>query len=355
MDPGLEITLLLSAGREVSTGRYFDVVARLSQRASVEDLCLALDSYLGSRSSSGRLALCCTRLGTLAMHELIVNTGLRSGDILTLTEGVSLAEASSNHLKMSSSPPENAVAELLVHAGPQAGRRLSLPVGCYVLGRDPACEEGIALLDPSVSRRHLRLSVDREAVSISDLSSSNGFAVEGDPASAVRLDLGAATQVEVGRSVIAFRRPAPVAIGSDSTSEGTRLFNRAPRIATPYAPPRLNLGPVPRETNLGKLQLLAVFAPIALGVPTAFILGQWELLLSVLLTPVLWSSLAERGTGHRSFQRSVAGYERKLRELGAQLEQARAAERDVRRAASPDAIASAGVASRAVGAPAARE
>jgi hypothetical protein len=76
--------------------------------------------------------------------------------------------------------------ELGGHDG--AGRRVRLVFGetqlrrCYpglAIGRHPALND-LVVDDPTVSRRHLRLSRDGEQMLIEDLNSLNGSAVDGE-------------------------------------------------------------------------------------------------------------------------------------------------------------------------------
>lgn len=58
-------------------------------------------------------------------------------------------------------------------------RRIELPSGEVLVGRDPACA---VLLDvPGVSRHHARLRVDSDAITLEDLGSKNGTSLDGRP------------------------------------------------------------------------------------------------------------------------------------------------------------------------------
>lgn len=70
----------------------------------------------------------------------------------------------------------------LRHEGPRAvlvvsGRRIELPVGTTVIGRDEQVD--VVIAHASVSRRHARLSVERRRVVLEDLNSKNGTRVDG--------------------------------------------------------------------------------------------------------------------------------------------------------------------------------
>lgn len=69
--------------------------------------------------------------------------------------------------------------ELLVVAGPDAGRWLPLPAGEFVIGTDPACD--LRLADPAAGRRHLHLGIGSHEVAATDLRSPAGTTIDGEP------------------------------------------------------------------------------------------------------------------------------------------------------------------------------
>ncbi|WP_353815895.1 FHA domain-containing protein [Agromyces sp. SYSU T00266] len=69
---------------------------------------------------------------------------------------------------------------LLVVGGRWGGRRLAVPPGTTVVGRDPSC--GIVLDVEGVSRRHARLVRTGDTVTIEDAGSTNGTSVNGEAA-----------------------------------------------------------------------------------------------------------------------------------------------------------------------------
>ncbi|WP_171203532.1 FHA domain-containing protein, partial [Pseudokineococcus marinus] len=69
------------------------------------------------------------------------------------------------------------VLHLHVVAGPDAGLVVPLPPGRHVLGRGAGAD--VRLDDPRLSRRHLRLDVDRRGALVTDLGSANGTLVDG--------------------------------------------------------------------------------------------------------------------------------------------------------------------------------
>jgi len=81
-------------------------------------------------------------------------------------------------------------------------RRIPLPDGEHVIGRDPAV--AIHVESPDVSRRHALLVVTEGTVVIEDLSSKNGTKLN-DTAIAGRVTLHDGDRIQLGPTVIIFR------------------------------------------------------------------------------------------------------------------------------------------------------
>jgi pSer/pThr/pTyr-binding forkhead associated (FHA) protein len=62
--------------------------------------------------------------------------------------------------------------ELILRSGKRSGRRITLPGGEVVIGRDEGCR--IRLTSSDVSRRHCLLRCDGEEITAADLGSRNG-------------------------------------------------------------------------------------------------------------------------------------------------------------------------------------
>jgi len=82
---------------------------------------------------------------------------------------------------------------LVVLEGLDAGRRLELKSGTYVVGKDPRCS--LAMTDPAVSRQHLELRVELEGIRVRDLGSKNGTSLDGVRVTEVVLGSGALLRV----------------------------------------------------------------------------------------------------------------------------------------------------------------
>ena len=83
---------------------------------------------------------------------------------------------------------------LIVRSGPDAGRECPLPA-TLVIGRSP--EADMVLTDPTISRRHVELSMEGTTVVVEDLGSSNGTYVNGGPIE-IPTRLGAGDLIGIG-------------------------------------------------------------------------------------------------------------------------------------------------------------
>ncbi|WP_305775554.1 FhaA domain-containing protein [Pseudonocardia sp. N23] len=82
-----------------------------------------------------------------------------------------------------------------------SGRNYQLTEGTHVIGRGQ--ESHFRLPDTGVSRRHLEISWDGQAATLSDLGSTNGTTVNGSPVQSCQLSDG--DMIRVGHSSLVFR------------------------------------------------------------------------------------------------------------------------------------------------------
>ncbi len=342
------IELLLSIGHPDAEAGNLDVAVRIAPDTQVGGLSVALERYCESAQGTGEYDrdrdrdappdLHCARVGRLDPGERVVDSGLRSGDVVALVADARFAASPFERVRTREPTLDGSVVDLVVRAGPQAGTHVSLLPGRYLLGRDPACE--IVLDDPSLSRRHLAVKVGFGTVEIEDLGSLNGSTVEGRTLrGTTRLDIEESPQVELGRSVITLTRARRPASAVDMGGDGLISFNRQLRLVEPCRPPRMRLEAAPPDMGRTKLQIGAALVPLLLGGASAAIFRQPALLLSMLLGPatLVWSYVSESRHGRRLFQQSMARYTKGLAALADELERATRRECAARRAAAPDA------------------
>ena len=209
-DESEDLTLLIPRGATVR-----ELIDQLASRRHLE------------AAGPGRLALRAEATGVLAPNGDLLEVGLRNGDRLEL--GVIAGPIDGTTIVPGAA--QEPVADVIIIAGPEAGRRFALPGGGHTLGR----EDGVAIQlgDPSLSREHLLLTVTGSEIRVRDLNSSNGTAIEGTavPACAER-PLRTVQVVRAGRTVFAVVAPgeqAPDAV-SVGAVDGRRPHNRMPRI-----------------------------------------------------------------------------------------------------------------------------
>ncbi|MGI8711263.1 MAG: FtsK/SpoIIIE domain-containing protein, partial [Acidimicrobiales bacterium] len=264
-----------------------------------------------------------------------------------------------------------AVAELVVVDGLDVGRRLPLPPGHHVVGRSDDGPKGavadLAVADPTVSRRHLDVTVAADAtVTVADAGSTNGSTLDGRPLDASATVAPAGTVISCGATRLLLEAPPIAASRLPPPCRGatTRPLHRRPRppfpegeapLAAP-APP----DPPPAVTPVG---VVGVAASLALGGLMVVLLHAWTYAAFALLGPVLLVANAVdsrrrrrrwRRGGDRRRYRELAGFADALAQRGqaerrrrrrlhpgpaAAVEQTRTAPQSCwqRRASDPDA------------------
>lgn len=151
-------------------GREDDLAVEGAASATAAEIAAALAFHAGTPTGCG---LHCLRLGPLPPELPLHRSGLRDGDVVAL--GPLPRAATTDTLSGSGAP----VAELAVVGGPAAGRRVGLTAGSIA---------------------------PHGAVTIVDVGSSNGTAVDGGGLAAGEpRSLGPEEQVEAGRSLLAIR------------------------------------------------------------------------------------------------------------------------------------------------------
>ena len=90
---------------------------------------------------------------------------------------------------------------LIVLRGVDEGKQFDLAGPTTAVGRHSA--NAVALHDTQVSRRHLEISWDGQTATLSDLGSTNGTTVNGNPVQTWQLNDG--DVIRVGHSSLVFR------------------------------------------------------------------------------------------------------------------------------------------------------
>jgi pSer/pThr/pTyr-binding forkhead associated (FHA) protein len=139
---------------------------------------------------------------------------------------------------------------LEVVEGPAAGTRIPL-TGPIELGRDPELEH--SLPDRQVSRRHARVEPEAGGAVLTDLGSTNGTYVNGQPIGAER-SLAPGDQIRIGLTVLELRGSAEPA--TDRTVPRPAVTPLGDEVLQPAAPEELQDEEVTLPTGRGPLARL---------------------------------------------------------------------------------------------------
>ena len=302
--------------------------------ATVGDVAAALAGAgplrAGAAQDPGRMTLRVLDAAGLRPPTLLTSrtpldeSGLRSGDLVDVSP---VGDDRS---------PSVQAAVVQVLSGPDAGASFPLAYGATEVGRSARC--GVVLSDPLVSKRHMRITVG-QGVEVHDLNSANGVVVADQRVQ--RLRLGPEDAVTVGETMLRVRllttaRNVPGAsAGTDTTDIA---FTRSPRVVPRTPEPRISLPQVPRTRTSNRFPLLAMVAPLLMGVTMLLLLRNPMSLLFVLLSPVIMIGnwIDQRRRGKRERIQDITVFTQGVARADRELQVAHAAERAARVAQYPD-------------------
>jgi S-DNA-T family DNA segregation ATPase FtsK/SpoIIIE len=231
--------------------------------------------------------------------------------------------------------PESEVV-LRVIDGPDRGARFILESETVWIGRQAGVD--IVLSDSSVSKRHARIELEAEGITVIDNNSANGIEVDGGRVSRVFLLEGArfaigATLLEV-ESVVRTRAIDPA---SSSDVGAPHAFVRRPRVEARFPGETLDAPELPSRPRPQPFPWLVMIAPLLLG-GILFAVTQSVLsIIFVALSPVLmaasWTTqFLER---RRTLREQIADFRQEIATLEQRVVQLAEQERQVRLAESP--------------------
>lgn len=235
---------------------------------------------------------------------------------------------------------EVGVLELHVVGGPDAGQVVPLPRGRHVIGRGAG--PAVSLDDVDVSREHAAITVGSRELTVEDLGSTNGTAVDGrllgrvDP-SPVR----PGQLLQLGDSTLSLAVPHDAPVTSRPAGDGTIGVLRPPRLQTQPPAVEIDWPAPPVDPPRSPLAWVAIGLPAGLGVTMAVLLGSPAYLAMALLSPLvlLGSWLAERRGLRTGRRRRHASHTADVAEAQRRLDTAVAADAQASRAAHPDLAA----------------
>lgn len=185
-----------------------------------------------------------------------------------------------------SKPPPRSQLQLVVHAGPLAGKGYPIRGESLTFGRDP--NNDITLDDSQVSRYHARLLIHGDQIVLEDLGSTNGTLVNGKPISEQHI-LQPADIISIGTSVFGVKGfAAPNTLGVTQVSREKPTFldipsSRPPSDPSPPVRVRKPSPPVPAQPAKAEssgLSMLAIGGILALIIVILIIAGVTAFILS---------------------------------------------------------------------------
>ncbi|KRE62332.1 FtsK/SpoIIIE domain-containing protein [Nostocoides sp. Soil756] len=225
--------------------------------------------------------------------------------------------------------------ELVTIGGPDAGRTWPLEAPGVVVGRAPG--DGFRLADPSLSRRHARVTVAPGGLGVEDLGSTNGVLVDGRRAEG-RVALDTSSVVVIGSTTLRVRRAPGARAALVHPGDGTALVTPSPVGPVPVSGADVEAPPPPADPPAPRLPWVAALVPLPVLAVMAYFLGP-QLLAFAVLGPV--AVLATHAVDRRRARSErAAGVRRHADATAAARSRAAtalAAERAARHRAHPDA------------------
>ena len=176
------------------------------------------------------------------------------------------------------------MAELIIRAGKLQGKRIVLPEGEIIVGRDDACQ--MRLASSLVSHRHCALDVGPEGIRVRDLGSQNGTYVN-DVAVTDPLLLRSGDVLRVGAAL--FQVPEPLSPAAKSNSKTDELPISDADIANWLTGEQRTAGPKESDTTVIHVRSSAKTDPVVASA-----------------TPRPASSPSPKKTGPRSIKEEAA-------------------------------------------------
>lgn len=225
--------------------------------------------------------------------------------------------------------------QLHVVSGMRAGAVFVLPVGTHEIGRVGALSWG----DQSMSRRHCRVTVTTEAITVTDLGSTNGTFLEGE-----RLDAEAETPwplgalLELGDSAVVVREARHDETVVENADPGWRTFLRPPRIQPYHLTPTVEVPRPPGKQHKRSFPVIAMIAPIVLGLVMFLVMRNPMYLMFLLMSPMMMAAnyFSERRGQGKTRAEELAEYHEKLEVAQARLVEHTESEQQRLRASLPD-------------------
>lgn len=228
-----------------------------------------------------------------------------------------------------------ALVELTIIKGKNAGRRISLTEGSYLIGRESDCF--LVLDDALVSRHHARLDVG-PVIEIVDLKSANGIEVDGGRVSRLRITAG--QQLDLGDTSLRIEPLSEAGLDPVVVSGGAVPFNRSPRVEPRYSGIQFPSPDIPMEADKPPFPWAMMVVPLLMGA-VAYVVskGNPSSFIFVAMSPLMMLANylmgRKRSVQHRDSQ--IGTFEEQFTALKAELTHEVDSERGARLAETPSA------------------
>lgn len=181
-----------------------------------------------------------------------------------------------------------------VVSGPNEGQEFTISAGVNYVGR--AASAQVVLEDDQVSRRHASITV-AETIVIVDVNSANGVEVDGMLVD--RAILTEQSRILIGRNMLRIARldelrPQPAGTQQaqgvhlpGAESSPVAAFSRSPRVEAAYRGAPVQAPELPGLPDKARFPILAMVAPLILGVVLFAVTRQVYSLLFIALSPLI--------------------------------------------------------------------
>ncbi len=307
-----------------SASHQADLAIGVEPSHTVGDVAAAIAEFIG-RPPGTIPTLSRRGTGALNPATTVADSGILSGETLVLGSITATPRRRPAELR------------LIVASGPDAGASFPLEPGDHTIGRDANCD--IVLTDPQISRRHLTLTVHKNRhltletlVSERNEVRTTGHRLVG--ANPIAVD----QVVRVGASTLVVRE-APTMQRNNVDAFGQVPFHRTPYFPTPVESVVIQeIKDVPTRPEKPRFVLLAILAPIVMGVSLALFIGSPRYLLLAFLSPTIaiGNFIETRRRSGRTFTAAVERFEQALAIKADEVRQALSTERRRRFVGAPD-------------------
>lgn len=190
---------------------------------------------------------------TLSPSTSLIDSGLRSGMTVEVTDAGATTDADRRVTA--------AVVRIL--RGPGAGTEVQLPFGSSTVGR--SIGNDVVLKDELVSKVHARIVIG-EGIEVIDQNSANGVLVGGQRVGRIRVGSDdVVTMGDTELSIVQVRQP-----GADRPTTTDIAFTRSPSVLPRVHRRDIELPAAPKPREKIRFPLLAMAAPLAMGVVLSF-------------------------------------------------------------------------------------